>query len=241
MTNPSQRSAQDTAQDAKDTAQNAKNAAANVAADGKQAAAEVAQTGKQAATEVAEQTKKQASKLIAQTRDQLHEQAEQQRTSAVNNLRSLDEQLTSMTDGTDQDGSAVELAQRARDRVRTAADWLEHRDVNQITEELRRAGRTRPGAFLLTAAVAGIVAGRLTRGVVAEHTDDSPDRPTATGDDRRVTGQSPSTREEAPQSRNIPDSGRDAAARHAAPVDYLSADYDPFNTASPQDARRDKR
>lgn len=238
MTNPSQRSAQNTAQDAKDTAKDAKNAAVNVAADGKQAAAEVAQTGKQAATDVAEQTKKQASNLIAQTRDQLHEQAEQQRSSAVDNLRSLDEQLTSMTESTDQDGSAVELAQRARDRVRTAADWLEHRDVNQITDELRRAGRARPGAFLLTAAVAGIVAGRLTRGVVAEHTDDSSDRSTVTGNDRQATGKSPST---PPSSQNTSGTDRGAASRHAAPVDYLSADYDPFNTAAPQGDRQDKR
>jgi len=40
-------------------------------------------------------------------------------------------------------------------------------------EQVRRVGRERPGAFLLTAALAGVVAGRLTRGVVATHTDDS--------------------------------------------------------------------
>ncbi|MEO6957830.1 MAG: hypothetical protein ABI137_13890, partial [Antricoccus sp.] len=158
------------------TAQDAKNAAADVAAHGKQAAVEVAQTGKQAATDVAAQTKKEATNLIAQTRNEIRDQAEQQRASMVSGLRSIVDQLTSMTKNTDEDGSAVELAARARDRVHTAADWLDQRDIPQIGNELRRMGRQRPGAFLLTAAVAGVAAGRLTRGVVAEHTDDSAGR-----------------------------------------------------------------
>lgn len=166
MTDPARNWPQSTAQDAQD-------AATDVAADGKRAAVEVAQTGKQGATDVVQQTKKEATNLMAQTRNEIRDQAEQQRASTVSSLRSIVDQLTSMTKNTDEDGSAVELAARARDRVHTAADWLDQRDVSQIGDELRRMGRQRPGAFLLTAAVAGVVAGRLTRGVVAEHSEDS--------------------------------------------------------------------
>lgn len=205
------------------TAQDAKNAAADVAADGKQAAVDVAQTGKQAATDVAQQTKKEATNLIAQTRNEIRDQAEQQRASTVSGLRSIVDQLASMTKNTDEDGSAVELAARARDRVHTAADWLDQRDVAQIGDELRRVGRQRPGAFLLTAAVAGVVAGRLTRGVVAEHTDDSAAKATSA----TARGTAPSTQFTSavdPSSNNLPASnsigqeaqGAELADRQAA-------------------------
>ncbi|HKC26518.1 MAG TPA: hypothetical protein VKB75_00770, partial [Jatrophihabitans sp.] len=41
-----------------------------------------------------------------------------------------------------------------------------------LVDELRRFARRRPGAFLMGALAAGVVAGRLGRGVVAAHTED---------------------------------------------------------------------
>lgn len=171
---------QSTTEQAKQTAGQAKEAAAQVAGHGQQAAADVARTGQQAAGQVAGEAKKQASDLLGKTRAEVREQVETGRTSAVSSLRDLGDQLAAMTDDVDQDGTAIEAASTARDRVRGAADWLEARDPDQILEQVRRVGRERPGVFLLTAAVAGVVAGRLTRGVVATHTDD-PD--TTTGRD----------------------------------------------------------
>jgi hypothetical protein len=162
-------------QQAKEAAVQAKDAAAGVAEHGKQAAQDVAQTGKQAAQDVAQQTKKQAGDLLGQTRTQLTEQIEAQQGALVDTLRSLADQLGSMTEHTDESGTAVDLASQARDRARSAADWLNHREPNEVLDEVRRLGRERPGAFLLGAAVAGMVAGRLTRGVVAEHTDTTAD------------------------------------------------------------------
>ncbi|SHF73125.1 hypothetical protein SAMN05443575_0761 [Jatrophihabitans endophyticus] len=151
----------------------AKDAAADVASSGKQAAADVAETGKQAAGEVVDQAKQHAGDLMGRTRDQVNEQVDAQKSSTVETLRSLGDQLASMTDNTDETGTAVDLAGRARDRARNAADWLESRDTDQILDEVRKLGRERPGAFLLGAVVAGVVTGRLTRGAVAVHTDDS--------------------------------------------------------------------
>lgn len=162
---------QSATQQAQQAAGQAKDAAADVAGHGQQAATDVAKTGQQAAGQVAGEAKKQASDLIGKTREQVREQVETGRTSAVASLRDLGEQLAAMTDGVDQEGTAIEAAATARDRVREAADWLEARDQDQILEQVRRVGRQRPGMFLLTAALAGVVAGRLTRGVVATHTD----------------------------------------------------------------------
>lgn len=155
----------------------AKNAAADVAGHGQQAAADVARTGQQAAGQVADAAKAQASDLLGKTRAEVREQVETGRTSAVASLRDLGDQLAVMTEHVDQEGTAIDAAATARDRVRGAADWLEERDPDQILQQVRRVGRERPGAFLLTAALAGVVAGRLTRGVVATHTDDDSDQP----------------------------------------------------------------
>lgn len=153
----------------KQQASQARDAAADVASSGKQAAADVAATGKQAAAETIEKTKQQAGDLLGQTRDQLSEQLDTQKSSTVQMLRSLGDQLASMTDKTDEDGTAVDVAARLRDRARGTADWLDARNPDQVLDEVRQYGSARPGAFLLGAAVAGILAGRLTRGVVDVH------------------------------------------------------------------------
>ncbi|WP_375484769.1 hypothetical protein [uncultured Jatrophihabitans sp.] len=157
--------------EAKETAKQTKDAAAGVAQHGKQAAQDVAQTGKQAAQDVAAQTKDQAGDLLGKTREQLTEQAQVQQSTLVDTLRSLADQLGSMTQHTDESGAAVDFVKQAGDRARNSADWLNQREPNEVLDEARRFGRERPGAFLLASALAGVAAGRLTRGVVAEHTD----------------------------------------------------------------------
>lgn len=187
---PGSGSGQSTTDQAKQTAGAAKDAAAEVAGHGQQAAADVAATGQQAAGQVAGEAKKQASDLIGKTRAEVREQVETGRTSAVKSLRDLGDQLAAMTDDVHQDGTAIEAASTARDRVRGAADWLEAHDPDQILAQVRRVGRERPGAFLLTAAVAGVVAGRLTRGVVATHTEDDSSQPVQNASDRGTDGRS---------------------------------------------------
>lgn len=168
-------------QSTKERAQQAKGAASDVAQHGQQAAQQVAQTGKQGAREVAGEAQQQASDLLGRTKDQLSEQVETQRVSAVQTLHDLGDQLAAMTDDVDQQGTAVDVVTAARDRVKDAAQWLDQHEGGDLLDEARRVGRQRPGAFLLTAALAGVAAGRLTRGAVAAHTEDddtTPERPT---------------------------------------------------------------
>jgi hypothetical protein len=58
------------------------------------------------------------------------------------------------------------VARQAADRADRVADWLGEREPGDLVEEVRSLARRRPGAFLLGAALAGVVVGRLTRGVV---------------------------------------------------------------------------
>jgi vacuolar-type H+-ATPase subunit H len=144
---------------------------------GKQAAGEVAQTATDKAKDVAQETKKQTRDLIGEARDQLNHQAGAQHRSLVNNLRALAEELGTMAGGSEDGGVATDLVGQAGDRAHGAADWLDRREPGDLLGELRTYARRHPGAFLLGAAAAGIMAGRLTRGVVAARSDDSDSAP----------------------------------------------------------------
>jgi hypothetical protein len=152
-----------------------KDNAAGVAEVAKGGGAGVAQTASEQAKEVAQETGRQARDLVGEAREQVRQQAGAQHRSLVTSLRSLGEELGGMTAGSQQSGIAGEAAGQLRDRVQGAADWLEGREPGELIEELRRFARRRPGAFLVGAVAAGVVAGRLTRGVVAVHTDDTDD------------------------------------------------------------------
>ena len=140
---------------------------------GKQAVSEVAQTAMGDARDVLGEGKAQARNLVGEARDQLRDHAGEQHRNAVTNLRSLGDELRSMANGSDREGGvASELVAQAADRTHGAADWLDGREPEDLLEELRRLARRRPGAFLLGALAAGVVAGRLTRGAVAVHSAD---------------------------------------------------------------------
>ncbi|WP_375489867.1 hypothetical protein [uncultured Jatrophihabitans sp.] len=174
------------------TQPSAKDQAADAAQAGKQAAGEVAQTATTAAKDVAQETASQAKQLAGKTGQQVREQAGVQKDALVGGLRSLVDQLTEMTDGAHTEGIAVEFAGQARDRARSAAEWLDSRDPDEVVDGVRSLGRRRPGAYLTGSLVAGLLAGRLTRGVAAVHTDDTPAGPrsddtTGSGGDHRAT------------------------------------------------------
>ena len=147
---------------------------AGAAADqSKQAASEVAQTAGERAQDVKQEVTRQARDLVGEAREQLTKQAGDQHRNLVGNLRSLSTELGSMADNSEQSGLATELVSQARERIDGAAQWLDGKQPGDIVDEVRSFARRRPGTFLVGALAAGLVAGRLTRGVVASHTDDS--------------------------------------------------------------------
>ncbi len=150
------------------TTEVAKQEVGNVAQSATGAAQQVAGIAKEQVAGVAADAKEHASFLAGETQDQVSQQVVAQRDRAVSALRSLAEELQSMIDGGGgTSGLASQLARQASDATHKAAGFIEEREPKDLLDELTGLARRRPGAFLLGAAVAGIAAGRLTRGLTS--------------------------------------------------------------------------
>jgi len=150
-----------------------KDKAAEAVEQSKHAAGEVAQTAGEHVQEVKDEAVKQARDLVGEARQNVNRQVGEQHQNLVTNLRSLSSELGSMVDRSEQSGTATELVSQARERVDGVVNWLDGKEPGDVLAELRTFARRRPGTFLLGALAAGVVAGRLTRGAVAAHNDDS--------------------------------------------------------------------
>jgi hypothetical protein len=147
------------------TGEVAKQQTAQVTDTAKQAGAQVAGTVKGQAGQVTDEAKTQVKQLLSQAQSELSEQAAntQQRLSA--GLHTLADELSGMAKNSDQDGVATDLARQAADRARAAAGWLGDRDPGSLLHEVRSFARRKPGTYLALALGAGVLAGRLTRGL----------------------------------------------------------------------------
>jgi hypothetical protein len=126
----------------------------------------VAGTAAEQAGQVGREARRQARDLLGQAREQVTEQTRNGQHSAASGLRSVAEELHEMASGGERQGAASDLAQQAADKLGEFADWLSRREPADVLDEVRALARRKPGAFLLGAAVAGVLAGRLTRGAV---------------------------------------------------------------------------
>ncbi|GAA1624495.1 hypothetical protein ACFQY4_15475 [Catellatospora bangladeshensis] len=130
-------------------------------------AKDVAKTATEQAKHVAQETGSQMRNLAGSATDELRGQAATQQERVASGLRTLADDLSSMRTGNGSDRMAGELMQEVSSRAHRAADWLEHREPGQLLDEVRDYARRHPGTFLLGALAAGLVVGRLTRGIVA--------------------------------------------------------------------------
>jgi hypothetical protein len=158
----------------------AKNEATNVGQTAKEASGQVAATAADQARDVADVTKRQAQDLLDQGRTQVREQAIGQQQKAAQGLSSLAQELRGLANGTSTGapGPARDLLDQASGKVEEFSSWLQNREPADLLDEVRMFARRKPGMFLLGAAAAGILAGRLTSGVKAVHTDDDGSRTT---------------------------------------------------------------
>jgi len=157
--------------------QAAKEEASNVAGHAASAAQGVAETAKGEAANVAHEAKANAQDLLHQAKSGLTSQAGTQQQKAAEGMRNISSQLHSMASAPDQQGVASDLVRQAAERTSSVASWLENREPGDLLNEVTRFARNRPGTFLLLAAGAGVLAGRLTRGLTAG----APEAATSTG------------------------------------------------------------
>jgi polyhydroxyalkanoate synthesis regulator phasin len=130
-----------------------------------QAGKHVAEVAREQASDVAAEAGRQGRDLLQQAQDQLGEQAAQGQQGLAKQLLSLSNELRTMADASGRGGMAAGLAHQAASRVRDAGQWLDNRNPGQVADEMQSFARRRPAVFLALAAGAGLVAGRLTRGL----------------------------------------------------------------------------
>lgn len=147
------------------TTEAAKDQAAQLTDTAKQAGGQVVDTVKEQAGQVTAEAGRQAKQLLSQAQSELTDQAAATQQRVAGGLHSLAEELAGMAHGSEQDGVATDLARQAADKANQAADWLDNRDPGSLLDEIRSFARRKPGAYLAIAVGAGVLAGRLTRGL----------------------------------------------------------------------------
>src|SRR5215207_4139192 len=142
--------------------------------------AHVADTAKDEAKQVADEAKAKAMDLLDQTKSQVDQQSRTQMQALAAKLDELCGELDEMVSNSTTHGTVTDIARQLSDRTRALSTRLADREPTDLLEDVRGFARQRPGTFLVGAAVAGVVAGRLTRGAKKVH-DESTDTMSTSG------------------------------------------------------------
>jgi hypothetical protein len=156
------------AEQGKETASAAAEAAAQTAGTAAEGAKQVASEAAQQVTEVTRQAADQARELVGQAQAQLREQAVSQTERAAGGLSDVGRQIRALAEGrTDEAGFAADGARQIAETIDGLAGRIQQRGFDGTVQDLTNFARRRPGTFLLSAAAAGFVVGRLGRGMQA--------------------------------------------------------------------------
>ena len=147
------------------TADVVRDQASDLSHHGVRAGKHVAEVAREQASGVAAEVGHQGEDVLRQAQGQLGEQATRGQQELANRLFSLSDELCSMAGASEQGGMAAGVANQAAARVRAAGQWLDERKPGQVADDVQSFARSRPAVFLVLAAGAGLVAGRLTRGL----------------------------------------------------------------------------
>lgn len=157
------------ARTAKDEASNVASAAADTA---RTVAGEAATQAKAMATQVTDQVQS----LFHEARGELMSQADTKSRQATSGLRTLSGQLSALAEGrTSEAGPLADYLQEARGKVSALASRVENGGPQGVLDDVTGFARRRPALFLLGAAGAGFVIGRIVRSgaaAVSERNDD---------------------------------------------------------------------
>jgi hypothetical protein len=159
-----------------------------------QAASDVKDTAKEQALRVGGEAKTQVRNVASDVRGKVSEQAKTQNDKLVGGIRQVADDLEKMR-GERQDSPAAAVVSRVADGGRQVADYLDRNGPEGVLREVQDFARRRPGAFLATALVAGLVVGRLGKGVLKA--DDASTAPSAKPDSDAFVS-TPSTEYAAP-------------------------------------------
>jgi hypothetical protein len=132
----------------------------------------VAEVAKEQVSEVAGEASAHVRELLDEGLTELRSQAGSQQKRLATGIHSLAEELGSMASKSDKSGPLTDYAKQLSHRGGETAHWLENAEPAEVLESVRNFARRRPAVFLGLSALAGVVAGRLTRSFVANAKDD---------------------------------------------------------------------
>lgn len=158
------------------------------------AAEDLGKSTKEQARNVKGEAVDQARSLASSVSDELSSQAsnQQQRLASQSRVISDDLQRVARAERPESD-TVNQLISQAADQAQRVTDHLESREPRELLDDVSRFASRRPGLFLAIAVGAGVVAGRLTRGL-ADHDDESQASPQHAYNNRSVpAGNSAST------------------------------------------------
>ncbi|WP_433264797.1 hypothetical protein ACQPWR_30775 [Micromonospora vinacea] len=156
-----------TAMNQSGTGQQARQEASRVGQQAAQAGGQVAHAAAEQGGQVAAEARRQAQQLTGEATGQLRDQAQTQQRRAAAGLRDLGQNLSSMAEQDGDSGMAGQVVRKAADAAQQAAGWLDQREPGEVLDEVRTYARQHPVTFLAGAAVAGLLVGRLTRGLAS--------------------------------------------------------------------------
>ncbi|ERK73526.1 hypothetical protein [Leifsonia aquatica] len=192
----------------------ARDQAAHVADTATDEGQHVVEVAKQEAGDVVDEAKSQARDLYQQAQSELRDQAAVQQERVASGLRAISDELSQMAEASESRGVASELVQQAAERAGGVASWIGQRDPGSLLGEVKAYARRNPGTFIAAAAVAGVLAGRLTRSL----TSGPPKAGAGTSDDRT---------EQRDQESTTPRTPKRPPTATIIPADAVEAGYDP--------------
>lgn len=134
-----------------------------VAQHAREAAGEVRATAQEQFGQVAQEARSQANNVLRDARARVAEEAESQAHKASTQLGRIADELSSMADSAKPDSMSAGAIRQVADTSRQAARYLDERGARGLLGSAQDFARRRPGAFLLGAAVAGFLVGRVAK------------------------------------------------------------------------------
>ena len=132
------------------------------------------------AAAVTQEARRQLGDLWSQARAEVSDQVSTQQSRLAGGLTAVGGQFSQMASAPSEQNLATDVVREVGQRVDSLGRWLESHGPDEVLDEVRSFARRRPGTFLLVAAGAGVVLGRLTRGLKdAPSTSTAPSTPPA--------------------------------------------------------------
>ncbi|HEX7309232.1 hypothetical protein [Lentzea sp.] len=180
-----------------------------------QAAGQVGGTVKEQAAHVTHETADQARRVVGDVRERVAAEAEQQATRVSKQLGRIADELGEMARSAPPDSMSAGAIRGAADTSRQAARFLDERGAQGLLESARDYARRKPGTFLLGAAVAGFLVGRVAKSATGSSQGQGQGGPGSQGGVVPVAAERPATATDYPAT-----SGYGTTPGYSATPDY---------------------